>query len=157
MPDNEKNYNSEPVVYCARCYSLKIRHEDAVDTDCCMECGSTETATTSIGNWERLYEERYGHKFVERGNNPRNSIYFKMPVSELKTRLYMDGRWRSMIRQLYPGFPRDLGRADSVILLFDKLSKDGRMDDLRYMLYDYSRDNYKPLIYNGNGREEADK
>jgi hypothetical protein len=144
MPDNDnKSYDSEPVAYCARCYSLKIMHEDAVDADCCMECGSTEISTTSIGNWERLYEERYGHKFVGESSNPRNSIYFKMPVSELKTRVYMDGRWRSMAKRLYPGFPNGLGRADSIILLFDKLSKDGRMDDLRYMLYNYSKEDNK--------------
>ena len=33
-----QNYDDEPVVYCSRCYSLKIKYEEAIDSDCCMEC-----------------------------------------------------------------------------------------------------------------------
>ena len=64
--NNIEDYNTEPVTYCARCYSLKIKHEDALDADYCGECGSTDTAEASIEEWERLFERRYGHKYAEK-------------------------------------------------------------------------------------------
>lgn len=51
------NYDDEPVEYCSRCYSLKIVHEDSIDADCCMECGSTDISSASIDTWEKLYEK----------------------------------------------------------------------------------------------------
>lgn len=58
-----EDYNDEPVYYCKTCLSLKIKIVGGYDF--CDECGDTDIATTSIENWERLYEERYGHKFLE--------------------------------------------------------------------------------------------
>lgn len=139
MPDNINDYDSEPVEYCARCYSLKILHDDTTDTDICSVCGNTDMATTTIDKWERLYEGRYGHSFISKSNNPKDSIWFKMPVSELKTKLFYSKYLRAIIYDLYHSFPEGLSKSDSIILLFDKLSKDNRMDDLRYTLYNYSK------------------
>lgn len=143
MPDNQNNYNSEPVEYCSRCYSLKIKHEDAIDADCCMECGSTEISTTSIENWERLYEGRYGCKYVEKNNDPRCSVYFKMPIDRLKAKVFRSKDLFRILHKLYPRFPKGLSREDAVILLFDKLSKDNRMDDLRLCLYNIYGNNIR--------------
>lgn len=129
-----KDYDSEPVEYCARCFSLKIRHEDAIDSDCCMECGSTETATTDIGTWERMYEARYGHKYIRKTRDFRDSLYFRMTVSKLKMVLYESSILDKIIYRLYPKFPKGLSREEKVILLFDRLSQDNRIDDLRYQL-----------------------
>ena len=130
-----KDYDSEPVEYCARCFSLKIKHEDAIDSDCCMECGSTETATTDIATWERMYEARYGHKYVKKTVDLRDTIYFKMSVGRLKMTLFKSNMLDRIVHKLYPKFPRGLCREETVILLFDKLSQDNRMDDLRYQLW----------------------
>lgn len=137
MKEDEKydDYNSEPVEYCARCYSLKIKREDSIDADCCMDCGSTEMAFTDIRTWERLYANRYGHTFIQKGNGPRNSIYYKMTLGELKSLMFHSNYFYPVVYSLYPGFPKGLTKSEAVIVLFDKLSKDGRIDDLRNLLY----------------------
>lgn len=139
MPDNHKIYDEEPVEYCTKCYSLKIKYEDAIDGDCCMDCGCTETATASIEDWERLYESRYGHKFVEKSDNPRTSLWFKMPLSKLKVAFYRSEHFYEILNRLYPRFPHGLSKTEMVILLFDKLCKDGRIDDLRYLMWKEER------------------
>ncbi len=58
-----KDYNDEPVHYCKTCLSLKIKVVGGYDF--CDDCGDTDVTTTHIENWERLYKERYGHKFLE--------------------------------------------------------------------------------------------
>lgn len=131
------NYDAEPVTYCARCYSLKIRYEEEVDADCCMECGCSDTMTASIDEWEKLYENRYGKKYVEKKNDIRNSPMFLLPISKLKVKLYNCSEWLSIIKTLYPQFPKGLSKADSIILVFDKLSRDNKMDDLRILLAKY--------------------
>ncbi len=132
------NYDEEPVEYCSKCYSLKIVHEDSIDSDCCMDCGSTDIASTDISTWEELYKKRYGRKFIERNNDPRDSIYFKLPISTLKTKLYQDERLLgTVLRKLYPRFPNGLTKEEIILVLFDKLSKDSRMSDLRMTFYDY--------------------
>lgn len=131
------NYDAEPVTYCARCYSLKIRYEEEVDADCCMECGCSDTMTASIDEWEKLYENRYGKKYVEKKNDIRNSPMFLLPISKLKAKLYNCPEWLSIIKTLYPQFPKGLSKADSIILVFDKLSRDNKMDDLKILLAKY--------------------
>lgn len=141
MPQVNKNatdnYDLEPVTYCPRCYSLKIKYEEEIDADCCMECGCSDTKTTTIGEWEKLYEGRYGRKYVVKSNDPRKSIIFNLPMDKLKARVFNSPQWLSIIKTLYPHFPNGLSKADSVILLFDKLVKDGKLDDLRYTLLKY--------------------
>lgn len=137
--DRRGEYDSEPVAYCAKCYSLRIMREDAMDCDYCADCGSTEVLTTSIDEWQRLYEGRYGRKFVEAGSNPRESKYFGMSLRELKTEVYNRGDFREIIHSLYPGFPEGLSITESVIVLFGRLGKDGRLDELRYLLSDMDK------------------
>lgn len=135
----KEEYDLEPVAYCKHCYSLKIKYEDAIDGDCCMNCGSTDIGTTDINTWETLYRNRYGHPYTVKSDNPKDSIYFKMSLDKLKTLVYNDQDLHYILHKLYRGFPLGLSRADSVILLFDKLSKDNRIDDLRYLYYMKSR------------------
>lgn len=135
--DNYDEYNIEPVVYCKRCYSLKIKYEPDIDSDCCMECGCTDTDTASIGEWEKLYEKRYGKKFTEKSNDIRKSPIFNLPISKLKKRLYDCPQWLNVIRGVYPRFPRGLGKADSITLLFDKITRDNKLDELRIQLMKY--------------------
>ena len=60
-----EDYNNEPVYYCKHCLSLKIKVFGGYDF--CDECGSTHIHTDHINNWEKLYEERYGNKFLDEG------------------------------------------------------------------------------------------
>jgi ferredoxin-like protein FixX len=132
--DKLKEYDLEPVEYCSNCYSLKIKYEEVTDSEYCMDCGCSDILSTSIEEWEKLYEKKYGHKLVEKGIDVKNTPIFKMPLNKLKMKVYDHPQWRSIIRDLYKKFPDNLGRADSVILLFDRLSKDNRLDDLRLLL-----------------------
>lgn len=136
---NLKEYDEEPVEYCAKCYSLKIKHEERTDTNFCGDCGCTEIKTAPIERWEQLYEGRFGQKFVEKSTDPKKSKYFKMSLSSLKKELYGNKELNSLIRRLYPRFPLKYNREDLVHLLFDRLCKDNRLDDLRYLLYNQSK------------------
>lgn len=63
LPDD---YNKQPVLYCKHCLSLKIRNIPSIDdSDYCDECGSTNIQECSIEEWENLYKNRYGHKYLE--------------------------------------------------------------------------------------------
>ena len=131
------DYDSEPVVYCSKCYSLKIKYEEAIDVDCCMDCGCSDISTTTIDEWEKLYERRYGHKFVERNNKNKNSYIYKLSIDELKSYVYKSLSWKNIVKELYPAFPEGMSKSDTVILLFDKLIKDNRLNDLRQVLTKY--------------------
>lgn len=63
---NTIDYNQEPVFYCKKCLSLKIRDVEHIDgSEYCDECGTTDIGTASIEEWENLYVQRYGHKYLE--------------------------------------------------------------------------------------------
>ena len=134
-----EDYDSEPVVYCSKCYSLNIVHEDSIDSDCCGECGCSDVKTTSIEEWEEMYAKRYGHKFVEKNHDIRKSPIFLLSNDKLKTKLFNDPSWKEICRTLYPTFPNWLSKADSIILLFAKLSQENRIDDLRVELINRSK------------------
>lgn len=136
MAHQEKlqEYDEEPIKYCTRCYSLKIGYEDAIDTEYCMECGCSDIAETSIYNWENMYENRYGHKFIKRDRDPKKSLIYKMPCSELKEMVSNSPDWKKIIFRMYPKFTRKYGRAETIMLFFDRLTKDNRIDELRILL-----------------------
>ena len=58
-----QSYNEVPIVYCAECLSLKIKGVDGIDY--CEECGNTNINETNIFDWEKLYESKYGNKYIE--------------------------------------------------------------------------------------------
>ena len=128
------NYDSEPVKYCSKCYSLKIRYEEAIDSECCAECGSSDISEDSVYVWEKKYEQRYGHKFAVKNEDPTKSHIFKLSMPKLKAKVCDCPRWREIIYHIYPNFPGGWGKADSLILFFNKLYEDDRMDDLRLLL-----------------------
>lgn len=58
-------YNSIPVYYCKQCLSLRIKDVPGIkDTEFCDSCNSTNVETTDIETWEKLYEARYGHRYL---------------------------------------------------------------------------------------------
>jgi hypothetical protein len=133
--DKTQDYDSEPVRYCARCYSLKIKYEEVIDSECCADCGSSDILEAPIEEWEKKYERRYGHKFTVKESDPKKTFIFKLPLEKLKTKVYESPMWKDIIRSVYPSFPGGLGRADSIILFFDTLIKQGRLDELKMILY----------------------
>lgn len=123
------------VVFCPKCYSLKIVHEENLDTDCCMDCGCTETREAPFEVWEAIYERRYGKKFLERKGDSRKSPIFLLPFNKLMEKVANSTRWECIINSIYNGFPKNLDKADSIVLFFDKLVKDNKLNALRELLY----------------------
>lgn len=133
--DKSNDYNSEPVAYCAECYSLKIKYEEVIDSDCCMECGCTSIKEAPFETWEKMYEYRYGHKFAEKNNDASKSLVFNMSLSKLMMKVAECPRWDSIIRRIYSCFPRGLSKSDSIVMFFDKLVKDNKINVLKELLY----------------------
>lgn len=129
------DYDLEPVKYCARCYSLKVKYEDSIESECCGDCGSTDILEAPIEEWEKKYERRYGHKFTVKEKDPKKTFVFRLPVKELKERLFKSEQCMEIIHSMYPRFPGGYSRADSVILFFDTVIKQGRLDELRLLLF----------------------
>jgi hypothetical protein len=60
---SKEEYNNEPIYYCKKCLSLRIRGAEGMDY--CDTCGSTDVEKTSIENWESIYKQRFNHKYLE--------------------------------------------------------------------------------------------
>lgn len=131
------DYDSEPVRYCARCYSLKVKYDESIDSEYCVDCGSSDIAESSIDEWEKKFERRYNCRYVVKNEDPQQSFLFNLPIEKLKTKVYNSPHWKEIINRLYPHFPGGLSRTDSIILLFDKLVKDNKLKDLKLMLMKY--------------------
>lgn len=129
-----KEQEEEPVYYCARCYSLKIKYEESIGMDCCGDCGCTDFRTSSYEDWEKLYKQRYGHKFVEEVGDIRKSPIFQLSTNQLKEKVYDNPDWKEICKTLCPDVPNWLGKADTIILTFAKLYQENRLDDLRMEL-----------------------
>ena len=49
MDNNKEDYNAEPVMYCKRCISLKIKDIPDISNYCyCDDCGSTDIGECNI-------------------------------------------------------------------------------------------------------------
>lgn len=136
MSDREKvtDYDLEPVCYCKRCYSLKIKYEEVTDSDYCGDCGCSDIAQAPLEEWEKKYEARYGHKLTVKNDDPKSSFIFKLPLEKIKSKVFESERWREIIRAIYPKFPGGLSKAESVLLFFDKLIKENKLDELKLYL-----------------------
>jgi Fe2+ or Zn2+ uptake regulation protein len=60
----EEDYNKEPIFYCKKCLSLAIRGVDEMLY--CDTCGNTEIASTDVETWNKMYENKYGVKYINR-------------------------------------------------------------------------------------------
>ena len=129
------DYDSEPVKYCARCYSLKIKYEDALDSECCAECGSTDIQEAPVEEWEKKYERRYGHKLTQKTEDPKKTYFFKMTPKELMHKVADSPKWKEIIKGIYPHFPGGYGKADSIVLFFDTLTRQNKLGELKLFLF----------------------
>ncbi len=135
------DYDSEPVVYCTKCYSLKIKYDESIDSDYCAECGCLETNEIPFEEWEALYESRYGHKYTIKSNDPRKSPIFKMSLEKLKNKLYNSPFWEVIMHDLYQYVPRGISKADKILWFFDKIAKDNKVEDFKLSLINRIRNN----------------
>lgn len=62
----KSDYNKEPVYYCSHCLSLKIRDAGLPELLYCDDCGSSNIYTANIEEWEELYKNKYGFRFLDR-------------------------------------------------------------------------------------------
>lgn len=132
--EKTKEYDEEPVKYCPRCYSLKIVYEDLIGSECCGDCGCSDIEEIDIHTWEKLYKNRYGHTFINTKKNIKNTPVFQYSISELKEYMFKCSSYMKIITELYPSFPKGLGKTDSLFLFFDKLIKDRKIDELKYLI-----------------------
>lgn len=57
-------FNREPVHFCKHCLSLDIQTDEFAG-DFCADCGRTDIRELTISQWEQLYKDTYGYKFLE--------------------------------------------------------------------------------------------
>lgn len=135
------DYDSDPVVYCTKCYSLKIKYDESIDSDYCVDCGCLDTNETSFEEWEKMYEARYGHKLAVKNNDPRKSPIFKMSIEKLKNKLYNSPFWEVVMHDIYQYVPKGISKADKILWFFDKIAKDNKLDDFKLSLIKRIRNN----------------
>ena len=63
---SKEDYNNIPVYYCNYCLSLKVKTVagGSLGLDHCAECGGTDILETHISEWEKMYENKYGVKYL---------------------------------------------------------------------------------------------
>lgn len=99
-----------------------------------MKCGCSEIEEANIKDWEKLYERRYGHKFAERNPNALRVKVYGLTMGELKQMFHESPYRQDILYLMYPSFPRYLTKVESTILFFDRICKDGRLNELRNLL-----------------------
>lgn len=132
---NHDEYDLEPVSYCPKCYSLKIGYvPGAENMEYCMDCGCLDIALANIYDWERLYEERYGHKFVVKRNKDEGHPIWKLSAKDLRTKVLESPYYKDIIKGIYPDWKYDGHIVDVVFLFMDNIIKDGLLPKLKKLL-----------------------
>ncbi len=68
MITKKEDYNNVPVTYCKTCGSLHIKTvkiKGKEDVNYCVPCGNTDLGEAHIEEWEDIYEEKNGEKFIK--------------------------------------------------------------------------------------------
>lgn len=65
--EKQSEYNKEPIYYCKNCLSLRVRNIPLIEqSDYCDECGSTNIEQSTIEEWEEIYKNKFGHKYLDK-------------------------------------------------------------------------------------------
>jgi ribosomal protein S27AE len=56
--------DEDKVLYCPTCLSLQIMGVDGTDICYCGKCGSTDIKEIDFDEWDKLYQKKYGKKFM---------------------------------------------------------------------------------------------
>jgi hypothetical protein len=129
-----EEYDSEPVRYCARCYSLRVKYDADTDAEYCDDCGCTDILESSFDEWEKRYENRFKHKFCEKSEDPKKNFIFSLSLRELREKVYESSKWKEIIKGMFPHFPGGYSKADSVILFFDTVIRQNKIEELKLLL-----------------------
>ena len=121
--------------YCSVCLSPKIKFDDTVDSYYCADCGCTTLCESSFEEWEEKYKKRYKKAYLKIKKDITKSPIFKMTVTELMFKLSNYSNWKDVIKDIYGIVPVGLSKTDSIIVFFDKLIKDNKINDLKENLY----------------------
>lgn len=60
----KEEYNEIPVFYCKDCLSLTILNIDKYNY--CRHCGSTDVGVSLIDEWEKMYEDKFGIRHLNK-------------------------------------------------------------------------------------------
>lgn len=125
-------YDLEPVSYCPKCYSLKIGYIPGVEgSDYCMDCGCVDVVTGNIYDWEKLYEDRYGHKYVTGRKSFEGHPLWNLPLKDLRRKMLESQYCMDIIRDVYPDWNHHGKLIDMVFLFFDNVIKDKLLSKLK--------------------------
>jgi hypothetical protein len=72
MITSKEGYENDPVTYCKTCMSIHIKTIDFEKgpegeerhVDYCVPCGNTDLGSVFLTEWEEMYAEKYGEKFL---------------------------------------------------------------------------------------------
>lgn len=138
---NHNEYDLEPVSYCPKCYSLKIGYIPGVeDSDYCMDCGCLDVARGNIFEWEKLYEERYGHKYVVKRQSYEGHPIWGLSIKDLKKMLSESPYYQEIIKEVFPTW-RYYGKpVETVYLFFDHVIKTKSLPKLKKVMITRQRE-----------------
>lgn len=132
---NHNEYDLEPVSYCPKCYSLKIGYIPGVDdSDYCMDCGCMDVARGNIFEWEKLYENRYGHKFITQRKSYEGHPIWSYSIKDLRRTLLESPHCWEIIREIYPNWNHHVSLIDTVFLFFDQIIRDKMLTRLKKIM-----------------------
>ena len=60
---------------------------------------------------------------------------FNLSLSKLMAKVADCPKWEYIIKQVYNHFPKGVSKADSIVMFFDRLIRDNKLDSLRLLLY----------------------
>lgn len=133
---NLSSYDLEPVRYCSKCYSLRVGYIDGIDnSDYCLDCGCTDILEDSIEAWERIYKNRYGHKFIERRVDPLRIKIYRMPWNKLRQIFYTKPYSKEIIRAMCPRLLKYKSKEDMMLSFINSIEKDGRIEEFKEQMY----------------------
>lgn len=132
---NHDEYDLEPVSYCPKCYSLKIGYIPGVeDSDYCMDCGCVDIVKGNIYEWEKLYEDRYGHKYVVSRKSFEGHPIWNLPIKDLRKKVLESPYCKEIIKDVYPNWKHYGNPVDTVYLFIDTVLKDRLLPKLKKTL-----------------------
>lgn len=138
---NHNEYDLEPVSYCPKCYSLKIGYIPGVDdSDYCMDCGCVDVVRGNIFEWEELYKDRYGHKFIEDRKSLEGHPLWKLSIRDLRNKLLESSYCMEIIHEIYPDWKPGIRLVDTVFLFFDNIINDRLMPKLKKIMITRQRE-----------------
>lgn len=67
LNEHKDEYNKIPINYCKDCLSPKIMFVEGLEnSEYCDDCNSTNVATATIEEWDKLYLAKYKHHYLDK-------------------------------------------------------------------------------------------